>query len=212
MSRIFSNSDVDVLRSLGEKKAVAAQSPENQERRNAWYLHDEGTAGRPMILAETQGIRDENCPVPDSVLLCGNPSAQSIERSMRLELYNFEILKDDHVIEPWIDVRWDVEIGNYGVEPVVRESAHGKESRFRRVGSAVEEERSPRRAEGQQSQLGDPRVRVHDENAVGRGVAREAAQGVRRVAPHVDAAQERSASRIRDRRQLDSRARAEKFL
>ena len=72
-----------------------------------------------MILAQVQGIRDENRPVADSELLCENPSARSIEKKLRTELYNFEVLEDDHVIEPWINVGWDVCIGNYGVEAVV---------------------------------------------------------------------------------------------
>jgi hypothetical protein len=120
----ISNTDVDILRSLAERKAAAALSRENLERKSAWYLHDEGTSGRPMILAEIQGIRDENRPVAESDLQCSDPQARTIEHSMLAELYNYDVLKDDHVVEPWVNVGWDVTIGNYGVEPVVHSGDH----------------------------------------------------------------------------------------
>jgi hypothetical protein len=111
--------DAQILRTLGARKAELADAPGNRERREAWYLHDAGADGRTMILAEASGIRDENSPTPDSMLECSDPTARSLEKKLRAEFYNFEVLEDDHVIEPWINVGWDVTIGTFGVEPVV---------------------------------------------------------------------------------------------
>ena len=37
---------------------------------------------------------------------------------MRSELYQFDVLKDDHVIEPFFNVNWHVQAGDYGVQAV----------------------------------------------------------------------------------------------
>ena len=115
----LSQHDVDVLRDLAEKKAAAADSSVNTDRRNAWYAHDAGPGGRPMILAEYHGVHDENKPLPDSILQCEDDWARRIELALRAELYQFDVLKDDHVIEPWINVGWKVDFSDYGVQAVV---------------------------------------------------------------------------------------------
>lgn len=109
--------DIDVLRRLAEKKATLAQHPANRERRRLWYVHHDGGSGRPMILAEMQGVMNE-MPVDDA-LECRHPGARGLERRLRVDLYEFEVLKDDHVLEPTVNVRWDVETSTFGVEPVV---------------------------------------------------------------------------------------------
>ena len=108
-----------VLRALASRLADAAISNENIERKNAWYLHDEGSAGRPMVLAEIQGIRDDSRPIPEASLDCTDPWARTLEHQLRHTLYEFEILKDDHVVEPFINVNWDVTLGDFGVQAKV---------------------------------------------------------------------------------------------
>jgi hypothetical protein len=111
--------DTDVLRRLGERVARLADDPVNAERREAWYAHDAGTGGRPMILAEIGGIRDAKKPVSDADLLCTGKLARSVEWALRVQLYQFEVLKDDHVIEPWVNAMWHIDQGDLGV-PIVR--------------------------------------------------------------------------------------------
>ncbi len=114
-----SDHDRSILRALGERKAAAAETKENAERRAAWYRHDEGPGGRPMVLAEIGGIRDEKRPVSEADLECRGEWARRLEWGLRTELYQFDVLRDDHVIEPWMNVGYRVEIGDYGVQPVV---------------------------------------------------------------------------------------------
>lgn len=116
--------EADILRQLIEEKAEAAGSAVNRERRDAWYRHDAGPGGRPMILAHGGGIVDENAPVPESGLQCSTEWARKLERRLRTELYQFHELRDDHVIEPWLDVKWQVHIGDYGVQAVVYYGDH----------------------------------------------------------------------------------------
>ena len=110
--------DTDVLRRLAERKAEIAQDPVNTERREAWYRLDAGDAPRPMVLAEVAGIRDAVHPLPASERECTGDWALGIEAGLRQEIYQFEVLKDDHVVEPWINTGWQVSLGDYGVAAV----------------------------------------------------------------------------------------------
>jgi len=109
--------DLDILRRLAARKAEIAADAVNLERKAAWYAHDAGTGGRPMVLAEAGGVMGE--VMPDSILQCRGKWARSLERGLRVAIYNFETLGDDHVLEPYVDARWHVRTGDYGVAPVV---------------------------------------------------------------------------------------------
>lgn len=108
--------DIDILRRLAERQVEIADTPVNLERKELWYRHDSGTTGRPMILAEVFGVRDEVSPLPS--LECESPWAQVIEGRLRFEIYQFEVLKDDYVVEPYFNINWRVEVSDYGVQPV----------------------------------------------------------------------------------------------
>jgi len=107
-----SDVEIDVLRRLAQRKVEIGSDPVNLERRRLWYKHDSGEAERPMVLAEIIGVPDETLPF--SVTECRNPGMRMIEYIMRSEIYQFEVLKDDHVVEPVIDVPWRRKIGDYG--------------------------------------------------------------------------------------------------
>jgi hypothetical protein len=113
--------DVDILRRLAERKAQIAQDPVNLERRDAWYRLDAGTAPRPMVLAEVGGIRDHLLPLPDSLLQCTDPWARSIEKGLQVEIWQFDELRDDHVVEPWMQSGWSVQVSDYGVTPTTHQ-------------------------------------------------------------------------------------------
>lgn len=110
--------DIDILHRLAERKVEIAQEPVNLERKKLWYKHDRGTNERPMILAEVGGVRDQVLPLPDSILECEDSWARSVEKMLRFEIYQFDILKDDHVVEPYINTNWKVEASDYGVQMV----------------------------------------------------------------------------------------------
>ena len=102
----LSKSDLAILQSLARRKAELARHPENRARKAEWLRHGSGKPGRPMLLAEHGGIRDARSPVSDAVLQCENPWARGIERGFRHDFYVFDTLKDDHVIEPWLQTNW----------------------------------------------------------------------------------------------------------
>ena len=112
-------SDLDILRTLAKRKLDLAHDPVNLERKEAWYRLDAGARdGRPMVLAEHGGICDERRPFSDEVLQCQDRRARDTERALRSEIFMFEALKDDHVIEPYWSINWHVSLGDYGVKGV----------------------------------------------------------------------------------------------
>ena len=118
MSAQLPQHDLDILRRLAARKAEIAADPINLERRELWYKHDAGSSERPMVLAEIGGIQDQVKPIPDATLECRDPWARSLERGLRAEIYQFDILKDDHVVEPCVCTNWKVDVSGYGVEVI----------------------------------------------------------------------------------------------
>ena len=113
--------DKDVLRRLAERKAEIASDPINAERRTAWLALDSGKEGRVMVLAEHGGIRDPRKPFTVDRLECRGEWARGMETALRAEALLFEELRDDHVVEPVMNVGWQVRASHFGVEPVVHQ-------------------------------------------------------------------------------------------
>ncbi len=106
--------DVRVLRGLFERKREIAADPVMATRRALWTRHASLDSRRPLILAETGGVLDELVPL--SGLQCRAEWARSMERDLREVIFRYESVRDDFVIEPWIQYGWLVTIGDYGVE------------------------------------------------------------------------------------------------
>lgn len=119
------DSDIRILRGLYVRKREMAADPVMADRAELWTRHASLDSRRPMILAETGGVLDELVPV--SVLQCEAPWARQMERSLRELVFRYEHVRDDYVIEPWIQYGWAVEIGDFGVQTeLVRGANEGK--------------------------------------------------------------------------------------
>ena len=105
--------DLNILRTLAERKAEIAEEEANKERRRLWYALDEGTSERPMVLAESWVSFED---LPDATLHCRAEWARKLEHDLRFEIFVFERIRDDHVVEPFINLNWDVTCSNFGVE------------------------------------------------------------------------------------------------
>ena len=115
---VIPQKDVDVLRRLVARKVEIVDDPVNVERRKAWYAFDACDAGaRPMVLAEVCGVMGEVFATDDD-LECEHPEARGMERGLRIEIWQFEQLRDDHVVEPHLHVQWHIDGSGYGVEAV----------------------------------------------------------------------------------------------
>jgi len=119
-SYTVTQTDRDVLRRLAERKMEIAYDPVNLKRKQQWLNLHSGTGAPPMVLAEWNGVLDKRRPF-EPELRCEQDWSRGIERGLLQDIWVFEWLKDDHVVEPFCDVRWFVEAGNYGVEPVTHQ-------------------------------------------------------------------------------------------
>jgi len=108
--------DRNILRDLGKRLVEAAAHPDNEKRRRLWHLHDEGKGERPMVLAEVGGVCNEVFPA--NFCHCEEEWARGIEWHLRITLWQFDTLRDDHVIEPEIRLNWQVTTSDYGVQSV----------------------------------------------------------------------------------------------
>jgi hypothetical protein len=129
--------DIDILRRLAARKAEIAQLPENLERKRLWYEHDRGTGGRPMILAEAfgQGMFEEI--FPKDHLKCEDGWARFVEGGLRFDIYQFEELKDDHVVEPYHNVPWSIHVSDYGVQVVEYDTDNSGKLAAKKWGSPI---------------------------------------------------------------------------
>jgi len=114
--------DIDILRGLAEHKVAIATDSVNEERRRAWYALDSGEDDRVIVLAEHGGIRDDKRPTSGIECECTDDWARGVESGLRTEIWQFEELKDDHVVEPVLNVNWQVSKSGYGVEVVMHRS------------------------------------------------------------------------------------------
>jgi len=113
-------SDRKILRELAKHKLEIADDPVNVARRKGWLALHGLKPARPMVLAEWGGVRDNNKPFSPT-LRCKEEWARNVENSLLTEIWAFESLKDDHVVEPFMNVNWSVDCTDYGVQAKVQE-------------------------------------------------------------------------------------------
>jgi hypothetical protein len=116
--------DRTLVRDLARRVVEIAHDPVNLERKAAWLDVHSGVARRPMILAEWGGVRDPQPPFAPK-LVCTDPFLRAIEAGLRQQIWVFEVLRDDHVVEPFSNVNWAVSAGGYGVEKTTHEVKDG---------------------------------------------------------------------------------------
>lgn len=104
----------NLLRKLAYKIRQIAESESNKEKMRLWYKHNELNPERPMILASPEGAWCEL--LPDDTLCCENEILRSWEQTMKMKIYTYEVIKDDQVVDPWFDINWQVNGGNFGIE------------------------------------------------------------------------------------------------
>ncbi len=106
--------DRKILRELARRKAEIAADPINEERRALWYALDEGHAPRPLILAEVGGVLDQAIPLAS--LRCTSDAAQRIERALKMAIFEFESIRDDHVQTDDFRINWPIQVSDFGVQ------------------------------------------------------------------------------------------------
>ncbi len=127
----IAEADAKILRELAQRVRVLEASAVNRERRALWLAHDVGPGERPLVLTETDG--GIGLVLPGWAPRCIEPLAQQVEHRLTEALAHYEVIGDDRVLEPWVNLGWRFDLGGYGVE-VKREQGtdtHGGHTGFR---------------------------------------------------------------------------------
>ena len=109
--------DLTLIRDLAKRKLEIAHDPVNLERKRLWHRLAANEAERPMVLCESAVAFDD---LPDSECHCEDDWARGVERGLRSEIFHFEKIDADHVVEPWAACNWHVQIGDFGVRSEVQ--------------------------------------------------------------------------------------------
>jgi len=104
--------EVQSLRRLAERWMEHAANPVMARRRRQWKAVKDLKSERPMILVETCMLTDY---VGSDELVCTDPFARNIERSLYETVRHADEIGDDIVVDPWFRIPWVLDISDYGV-------------------------------------------------------------------------------------------------
>lgn len=123
---MMNQKEKEVIRELAKKVADCAQRPEMEERRQAWYAHNDLKSTDPMILVFPEGAWREI--LPPSCLLCEDEEAREMEWLLKARLFRGNHINDDGVIERnWEVVKKYYDTGWDSLNPNHQNSAFGNE-------------------------------------------------------------------------------------
>jgi len=116
---VFSSKEKEQLRKLAKRVAEIAALPGEQKKAKLWTEHNDLKTQEPLVFIDPENGWNE-C-IPANTLTCIAPMARVWEMFLLKQIYWFEVLKDDKVIEPFFnvpfsfsDTGWGVELGKIG--------------------------------------------------------------------------------------------------
>lgn len=110
----FEPKEIEELRRLASRVAEIAALPIQKDKAKLWTLHNDLKIRQPLVFIDPENGWNECIPV--DTLKCVTPLARVWEMFLRKQIYWFEILKDDKVIEPYFDVPYSFHDTGWGVE------------------------------------------------------------------------------------------------
>jgi hypothetical protein len=108
------------IRDLAKRVAEIAADPYNEERRQMWYRHNALERVKPMVLIFPEGSWEEL--MPESTMVCEDPTWRRHEFYLRHLIYRWEHLRDDNVIEPYLQMGAPRGATSWGLEMQVKRS------------------------------------------------------------------------------------------
>lgn len=114
--------EIDILRDLAKKQAEIANSPEMEQLREQWKLHNDCKSDVPMITVETRSFCKE---VTEGRLRCKDETARKIESDLWMNIYNHLELHDDTIVEGYIPVTCRGEFVPFDIELERRRTESG---------------------------------------------------------------------------------------
>ena len=114
----FSQREKDVLRRLAEKKAEIAALPVHARKREMWTRMNRLEVAKPMLWMNERPWHEMGI---DKLCECVNEFARFVERKLRKEIYQWERMSLDNVVENWIECPLAVSDTGFGIEEVSEE-------------------------------------------------------------------------------------------
>lgn len=110
---VVSSHDRNVLRRLAGRVREIAELPEMGPRKERWYRHNALKGQRPMVLCFPEGGWEEL--LPQTAMECEDANLRGWEWQLRSRVLWWEHIHDDNTLEPFFDINWHVDTGDYGV-------------------------------------------------------------------------------------------------
>ena len=111
----LSSSEKETLRALGRRLREISELPVQEENRKLWRAVNDGKMIRPVIVARDYPV----CLLgegPDAILpTIEDPWWQRREMEMKLAIYEWDHLRCDRVVEPYVEVPVEVDDTNVGL-------------------------------------------------------------------------------------------------
>lgn len=111
---IFTGEEKEVLRNLAKRVAEIAAADIQKKRIKLWTQHNDLETDEPLIFIDPENGWNE-C-IPAKSLICKEPLARVWEMHLRKQIFWFEKMKDDKVIEPYFDVPYSYSDTGWGIE------------------------------------------------------------------------------------------------
>jgi hypothetical protein len=113
------------LRELGRRVAEIAAMPVQEKKADLWRRHNDLETNEPVIFIDPENGWNECIPVEE--IQNTAPIARVWEMYLLKQIYWFEVMKDDKVIEPYFDVPYSYSDTGWGVE-LMRDHGGGQGS------------------------------------------------------------------------------------
>ena len=117
----FDKNDIETLRSLASEVAEIAERPNMVEKAKLWTAHNDLKTMQPLVFIDPENGWNEI--ITAKTLKCQDPLARVWEMALRKQIFWANDMKDDKVIEPYMDVPysysdtgWGVTLGKIGGE------------------------------------------------------------------------------------------------
>lgn len=139
---VFEKQEVERLRTLAKRVAEIAALPIQGKKAALWTAHNDLKTTQPLIFIDPENGWNE-CITADE-LYCHDPLARVWEMYLLKQIYWFEKMKDDRVIEDYFDVPyvysdtgWGVQLGKVGGEDggayIVKQAIEDYEEDFEKI-------------------------------------------------------------------------------
>lgn len=110
----FTAKEIEVLRKLSSQVAEIAARQEMKARAKLWTAHNDLKTDQPVVFIDPENGWNE-C-IPASTLECEDPIARVWEMTLQKEIFWADKMKDDKVIEPYLDVPYSYSDTGWGMD------------------------------------------------------------------------------------------------